>query len=205
MKPPISFVYFDVGGVALLDFSGTNGWNELLDFWHIDATNKAHFDMVWKKYSPRLCVDPTSELLTIPGFVPSNPFDFVKDFADRFEANPAITPLLEKLQTENIPFGLLTNMYPTMFDHISHRALLPPFRYQVIVDSSKELCEKPFPEIYTKAQNLCGFSGNQILFVDNVHNNLVPAEALGWQTFLYDSTQPVASTTALTDYIFGRQ
>jgi hypothetical protein len=30
MKKDISFIYFDVGGVLIQDFSGNNKWNELL-------------------------------------------------------------------------------------------------------------------------------------------------------------------------------
>lgn len=52
----ISFVYFDLGGVAVLDFSGTNKWAKLKRDIGIHDTNKAAYDIVWNKYKDRICI-----------------------------------------------------------------------------------------------------------------------------------------------------
>lgn len=39
----ISFIYFDVGGVAMLDFSGTNKWELLKKEIGVNKTNNCKF------------------------------------------------------------------------------------------------------------------------------------------------------------------
>ena len=43
----IKFVYFDVGGVVIDDFSGNNSWQELKDELGIKPEQKDEFDETW--------------------------------------------------------------------------------------------------------------------------------------------------------------
>jgi hypothetical protein len=53
----ISFVYFDLGGVVIQDFSGTNKWEELRSAIGITSKNRAAFDAVWARHKDRLGID----------------------------------------------------------------------------------------------------------------------------------------------------
>ncbi len=44
----ISFVYFDLGGVVIRDFSGTNKWEEVKQEWGLT-------DKYWDEFEPKLC------------------------------------------------------------------------------------------------------------------------------------------------------
>ena len=46
----ISFVYFDVGGVVMLDFSKTNKWYELKHDIGVLDDKMALFDSIWKRH-----------------------------------------------------------------------------------------------------------------------------------------------------------
>ncbi len=52
MKKP-KFIYSDVGGVVLLDFSETKKWEELRSAMGVNSTNIDRFNKVWDKYEDR--------------------------------------------------------------------------------------------------------------------------------------------------------
>ena len=53
----ISFVYFDLGGVVIKDFSGTNKWEELKK--ELGVTEKKHenFGRLWSQYHNEINID----------------------------------------------------------------------------------------------------------------------------------------------------
>ena len=53
----IKFVYFDVGGVALLDFSGTDKWKQMKKAIGVTEESDSVFDAIWKKHRSRICID----------------------------------------------------------------------------------------------------------------------------------------------------
>jgi len=52
MKKP-KFIYFDVGGVVLLDFSETEKWEELKSAMGVNEIDIGKFNKVWDKYEDR--------------------------------------------------------------------------------------------------------------------------------------------------------
>ena len=50
----VSFVYFDVGGVVVLDFSSTDKWEQLKKELSITKNNDAESESFWDKYEPRV-------------------------------------------------------------------------------------------------------------------------------------------------------
>lgn len=176
----IKFVYFDLGGVVIQDFSGTNNWEEVKKEWNIT-------DKYWDEFEPKLCVG--KEIISP---------EFLNAFVGRFEANPSIWPVIRAFH-QKIPTGLLTNMYPNMFAAIKNKNILPDVVWDIIIDSSIEKIAKPNPAIYKLAQRKAGVKDNEILFVENTKNNLGPASFLGWQTFLYDSARLEESSQKLLD------
>jgi FMN phosphatase YigB (HAD superfamily) len=201
----ISFIYFDVGGVVELDFSGTKKWEEMLRDMGINESNRFKFDRIWDTYKNRICIDCDVDSL-IPIFkkecrlsLPNN-YSFLMDFVNRFEPNPSIWPVLNKIQ-KKCKIGLLTNMYPRMFKAIQSRHIDPPLNWQVIIDSSVVGFQKPDRKIYEIAEIQARTIKSEILFVDNNIDNINGAKKFGWQTFYYDSTNPQVSSTKLLEYI----
>lgn len=131
MKEKIEFIYFDVGGVVILDFSKTNKKNEMLDALGIvSKSDRKIFNEMFVKFEPLVCVNKktleeftmvmASELkLQLP-----KGYQMLEEFVNRFELNTSMHPILEKLSSR-YKLGLLTNMYPDMLNRIKNRGLLP--------------------------------------------------------------------------------
>lgn len=201
MKP--SFIYFDIGGVVIKDFSCSNKWLEFKRGLGIRDDQLEVFDEYWdKEIHPRVNLDMDIDTL-VPVFnqkfdlhLPEH-FSILHEFIIRFEPNKLLWPIIKKLSTSNIKIGLLTNMYPRMFNAIKAANLLPPVDWDVVVDSSIEQVQKPDPQIYHLAQQKAGVPHHEILFIDNTQKHLDAARQLDWQTFFYDSCDYQESTAEL--------
>lgn len=126
----VKFVYFDVGGVAIKDFSGTNKWENLKTELGITKDKKQEFEAIYDLYQNELNTNREIDSL-IPIYkekfgikVPNN-YSLLKDgFVKRFERNESIWPIIE-MTRKKFKIGLLTNMYPGMLDEIKKAELLP--------------------------------------------------------------------------------
>ena len=202
MKSKIKFVYFDVGGVVVLDFSKTNKWQQMLDDLKIPKNIQDVFSDLFDQYEPDICRGKK----TVDSFVNqakkefnitfSNNFSFQNEMINRFTKNHSLWAILKKLQA-NYSLGLLTNMYPDMLDVLKNN-YFPPISWQIEIDSSKVGLAKPDKEIYHLAQTKIGFKPDQVLFIDNTAKNLDYPKVLGWQTILYDPSQPDLSNQKIS-------
>ncbi len=195
----ISFVYFDLGGVVICDFSGTNKWVELKNELGITPEKYQEFEDFWKKYEAEACIGRDVETL-LPLMeekfgiqVPNNYSLLLNGFVDRFEVNKFIWPAVNEIH-KNCRVGLLTNMYPGMYAAIEKRNLLPDVVWDVVLDSSVVGLQKPDSKMFQLAEEKTGSKGRKILYVENNPSNVKAAQAFGWQTFLYDPTHPDKSS-----------
>jgi len=125
----ISFVYFDLGGVVIQDFSGTSHWAELKKEWGIVPDQDKVFDDFWDSFESDLCLGKINTA-QIP--VPEGYEKMLGDFVSRFETNPSIWPVIDEIHA-TCRIGLLTNMYPGMFEAIKKRDLLPHVAWDVVI------------------------------------------------------------------------
>lgn len=197
----LSIVYFDVGGVVIKDFSKTNKWNELQDELGITPKKRPLFEKFWKLHEKERCIGGDVEEL-IPllkkelGLSIPNNYSLLDGFVKRFEQNTSLWPAIDTIK-QTCRVGLLTNMYPQMFSEIEKRNLLPPIKWDVIVDSSIEKCQKPDDKIYEVAEYKARVRGNKILFVENSKKHIEVAKQRGWHTFLYDPADTNKSNEVL--------
>lgn len=197
----ISFVYFDVGGVVILDFSGTKKFEALKKSIGVNPSNAAAFNAVWETYKEKICIDCDVDTL-MPilekevGLCLPKSYSLLQDFVDRFDPNPTITSLIKKIHIKH-KIGLLTNMYPRMFEAIKKRNILPDILWDTVIDSSVVGYQKPDKKIFEIAERVAAVSSEEIFYIDNSIEHVAAAKALGWKTFLYDSTHPEQSTFQL--------
>lgn len=200
----ISFVYFDVGGVVISDFTAGNGWQELEKELGITKDDSQSFVEFWDEHEEELCVGRSVELLLKDAqakFKLTLPKDYsiLDGFAKRFAANRAIWPVIDKIKKE-CGVGLLTNMYPHMLELIYTKGIMPKVDWDVTIDSSIEHIAKPDPKIFEIAEERCKAKGKEILFVENGKRHVKAAKEFGWNTFLYDSWNLEKSSLELYDY-----
>jgi len=203
----VSFVYFDVGGVVVDDFSGNDKWEDLKRELGINDTNSEAFEQIWKRYEPELCIGRDVETL-LPifneklGLKLSNNYSLLAGFVNRFEANLGIWPILDSLKSIT-QVGLLTNMYPNMFTAILQKQILPEVDWDQIVDSSLESLQNQIEGFSKLAEKRANVPHDEILFVDNGSKHIQEAKAFGWQTYLYDSSNHLVTVAKLKSFLEG--
>lgn len=179
----IKFVYFDVGGTIIKDFSGTNKREQFKKDFNLT-------DEFWNEHdSERSC-----------GRFPIEP-SLVRNFVSRFEKNESIWPVIFNVK-KHYPVGLLTNMYPRMLAEIKKQGLMPEVKWDLIIDSSAEGFAKPGKEIYEIAQKRAGVKAEELFFIDNTFVNVKTAKNLGWRTFWYDSANYNISSKNLSSFFY---
>ncbi|HEC66743.1 MAG TPA: HAD family hydrolase [bacterium] len=197
----IKFVYFDIGGVVIRDFSKTNKWDEMLTDLGIDDSVREKFDRLFDDFEPKLnegeAVDSfvalAKEKLSVK--FPEE-YSMLIDFVDRFELNESIYPVIKQAQ-QKYRTGLLTNMYPDLLDAIYKKGLMPDIDWEITIDSSLIGMSKPNLEIYEYAQEKVGVKPGDILFIENSSKNIEGAKEAGWQTLQYDPSNAEGSNEKL--------
>ena len=204
----VSFVYFDVGGVIVLDFSGNDKWAKLKNELGITPEKDAEFEKFFYVYERKVCAgfDIENIVPTIKEkFGSKLPTDYsllLDGFVKRFDANKSIWPVLD-VARKRYRIGLLTNMYPNMLESLNKRGLMPKIGWDCIIDSSAEGVQKPDMHIFELAEMRARVKGDEILFVENNEKNISAAKDLGWKTFLYDPTRCDESNNKLTKILRG--
>ncbi len=187
----IDFIYFDVGGVVILDYSKTNKWNQMLADLGISETDKSKINVLFDAEESKFCTGEKSAESFVETLrrdfnlnLPKT-YSFLSEFISRFEPNPSLAKIIIDLRKKT-RIGLLTNMYPNMLDGIKAKGLLPDVTWDVVVDSSVVGLRKPQPEIFKLSQEAAGVSPEKILFVENGIKHIEGAKKAGWNTLLYD-------------------
>lgn len=183
----IQFVYCDINGVlvrffqrAFVTLSRQTSLN--LDkiettFWHYnDAANRG--EMSLDEFNTAMC-----QHLGIKDF------DWYSLYLDSVEP---IFEMHECLKTiiADCKVGLLSNISAGLIDGLREKGLIPDLNYATIVDSSEVGAIKPENEMYTIAEKQAGYSGSQILFIDDSRTNIMAAERRGWRVLWFDDYRP---------------
>lgn len=201
----VKFVYFDVGGVAVRDFSGTDKWLQMKKFMGIKEEDYNRFDDFYYKLQKEIHIGRDVETL-VPMIekefsivLPDN-FSYLNYFIDRFEKNDTLFPIIEHIRKNN-RIGLLTNMYPRMLRAIFDKELLKENIWDIVIDSTIERCQKPDKEIFMLSEKRANVKGEDILFIENSIINIEAAKLCGWNTFYYESKDHSGSCDALWKYL----
>lgn len=201
----IKFIYFDVGGVVIKDFSKTNKWDQMLSDLNISGAKKEEFEKLFTPFESEACIGRNiQEFVEIAskelGITFPKDYAFLNDFVNRFETNESLWPIIKKIQ-EKSKIGLLTNMYPEMLGLIYERDLMPAIDFDVIIDSSIIKFRKPQDEIFKIAEDLAKCNPSEILFIENSQMHIDAAKLRGWQTLLYDPADVNTSNKKLQEII----
>lgn len=204
----ISFVYFDVGGVVVRDFSDSDHWINMKKMLGLDPSDYESFEVLYKQCEDKMCMG-ADDIQYLPLFSKQfnltfpQGFSFTKYIVDHFAPNPSIYSSIEYANSI-CRVGLLTDMYKDMRTYMEEVQLFPDIRWDVVVDSSIEKVKKPMKEIYLLATERAGVPAEEILFIDNREKNLVVPKELGWQTYFYDSRDYEKSSRDLLQFMHAK-
>lgn len=197
----IKFIYSDMNGVLVRfyhrAFSAiSQETSKNLDvietaFWHYnDAVNKGEIGL--KEFDKALAKRLGVEQI-----------DWEKHYMD------AVKPMTEMQEflSEIHPFvkiGVLTNTMPGFLKELIKRGIILDIGFDAVIDSSVVGMVKPEPAIYEAAEKECGYSGGNILLVDDSRTNLIAAEKFGWQVMWFDDYDPKESVRRLREVIIPK-
>lgn len=203
----IRFVYFDLGGVAIKDFSDSNKWKELQWSLGVSPENEEKFLTIWKRHHDRECIDydvdkTISELKEELNLVIPDEYSLLNGFIERFEQNKSIWPILAMVKKRS-RIGLLTNAYPRMLDAIKKKRILPPVEWDVEIDSSIVKLKKPDEQIFKLATEKANCFEDEILFIDNQEKHVNAAKQFGWKSYLYSSIDYLKSSGDLQEFLLS--
>lgn len=206
-KQKIKFIYFDVGGVVIFDYSKTNKWDEMLKDLGVSEEMEPSFSQLFDEHEHKICIGEDIDIFIKEateklGFAFPSHYNMTQDFVNRFEVNKPISKLIRKLRRE-FKIGLLTNQYPNMLNLIIKKGLMPKVEWDVIIDSSVERMRKPDMEIYVLAEHQAKVDPESILLIDNKSKLLEPAKRRGWMTCEYDPSNSEISTSELEKFVYN--
>lgn len=117
------------------------------------------------------------------------------------EAFPGAIALLDRLSLLPVKVGCLSNTnahHWQMFSDRSHRAYLPIELFDFPLGSQILGLAKPDPAIYRYVEDGTGIAPENILFFDDLPENIDAAQARGWQAELVsrDTDNPIPAVTA---------
>lgn len=194
-KPKI--IYFDVGGVLMhfyhirdkmaaeLGIDPVQFWDLLktLDFGRADGsiTEQDTEEHLRRRF----------KLTQEPGFWAD--MHWMQDFQPILEMHDLVAELAKKYRV-----GLITNVSQAAYEAGRKiPGLWPVVEFDPAVLSYAVQLAKPDPKIYELAITLAGCLPAEILFVDDMPENLVAAEKVGLQTFQFHPAQAAADAAEL--------
>lgn len=92
--------------------------------------------------------------------------------------------------SKKYPVGILSNIGEMQWEYLAAQVDFSSFS-EWVLPSYKYGLLKPEVEIYRKAENMAGASGQEILFFDDRDENVEGAMELGWQVLKYTKPQDI--------------
>jgi glucose-1-phosphatase len=184
-KSKIKFVYFDCGGVLFRFKSG------LQDIASKVGLSYAECEKIWLEMDDSICrgeTDPQElwkRIKQVSGYTGKD-IDFVPFWVDHFEPIPETHQLIRDL-SKNYKTGLLTNIYPGIYELALQQGKIPNISYDQVIQSCEVGKIKPDPAVYKLAQQKAAVRPEEILFIDDSQKYLASATDLGWNTFKFDT------------------
>jgi FMN phosphatase YigB (HAD superfamily) len=179
----INIVVFDVGGVLLDWKAGLASVSRLISITPEDLLNTLG-EYLEDLELGNISDDYFWQQVCNKHFYMGNYMDLLDSWRSNQPLMPAGWDLAKHLFEMNIPLAICTNNWLGVMEFIIKK--YPEFvLFGSIIDSSQEKIRKPDCKIYELVEKEVGYSGKEILFIDDSIKNIEAAEAFGWNTYLY--------------------
>jgi putative hydrolase of the HAD superfamily len=183
-KTPIRFAYFDLGGVVF-NFSG--GLEQISKDFNISLEDVRVF---WKSRDDQICLGQLTpqafwqELVAHFG-VGMSGSNFLDMWIDHFEPVSETHEVMKKLQGNGVQLGLLTNIYPGVYEKAMEKGVIPQLPYHAVIQSCEVGLVKPDTGMFEIALQSANVQPAEIIFVDDRSENTDMASSLGWNVHLF--------------------
>jgi epoxide hydrolase-like predicted phosphatase len=199
MNTKIKFIYFDLGAVIAT-------WNSFQgEIAKITKTRIIDVRNFFDQYDSKAVIGKISsdEMLNLyfkkANLENEGQYSFAELILKSFKKVDETFNLLS-VARNYYEIGLLTNIYTGIIE----QALKENFfnvKFKVIVKSCEVKVAKPDTRIFQIAVEKSGHQAKEILFIDDLEENIDSAKKFGLNTFLFDKNNPEISTTEIKRYL----
>jgi putative hydrolase of the HAD superfamily len=195
----IKFIYFDFGGVMAHWMPGVPKFAEIFKVPEEDlfTTLYSHFPLavrghittneMWSRIKKDLKVAHEHE-------------NYADYFAAFFLPIPETHELAKALK-KKYKIGVMSNIEPDTLKHSVERGHLGDIDFDVILESHDVGVVKPELQFFQIAQKKAGVHANEILFTDDLMENVDAAKKMGWHAIQFDSFNPKKSIAQIKEYL----
>ena len=190
---PPAFIYFDLGNVVCL-FSRPQEIRQVSEVSGVaedklkDVLLAPQHGILWRFERGEL--DDRGfyeEFCRLTGSHPDMAALLTAD-SDIFQLNVPLLPVIANLEDSQIPLGILSNICPPHWRLLTDgRYAILPHAFKIFALSYEIGVQKPDEKIYRRAEEMAGAAAQQILFIDDVADNVAGACRLGWDAIQYTS------------------
>jgi len=209
MKKKISTIIFDLGNV-LLDIELMNFHQKALEIMGINEAGKLRkIEELMLRYE----LGKINTEVFINGLIresvrPIQARELIKAWNSILIEMPSHIPLLLLDLRQQYKIYLLSNTNPLHIDwamkHLKDQFDISDFEtnylHGVFYSHLLQL-RKPDPEIYRQVQSRLKISGNEILFIDDLPENVLAAQQAGWHSIRHIPRSPITDTLKLAEIL----
>lgn len=179
----VKFVYFDIGNVLFSFSGGIESLAKLFD---------KPFDEVKKYWLSRdndICrgVSKPQDFWNEAKFFfnyKGDDINFVDFWVKHFFKIQKGHDLAIQL-SKSYKIGLITNIYPEVFEKVVHSELMPQIDWDCVIKSCGYGFVKPERELFEVALKKTGFKADEVLLIDDIQENCDKAIENGWRSVLF--------------------
>jgi putative hydrolase of the HAD superfamily len=195
----IKFVYFDFGGVMahwkpsvpkfaeLFGVAEEDLFTTLYDHFPEAVRGRITTNEMWRRIKADMKVDHHHD-------------NYADHFAQFFIPIPETHAFAKELQ-ETYQIGIMSNIEPDVLKHSSERGMLGDIEFDAVIESHHIGHVKPELQMFRVAQKAAGVHAHEILFTDDLMENVDAAKKVGWHAIQFDSFNPKKSIREIREYL----
>lgn len=179
----VKFIYFDIGNVLFSFSGGLESLTRLFDKSIEEVKNywlTKDDDICRGVLNPQDFWDEAKQYFNYKG----DDIKFVDFWVEHFYKIQKGHDLAFKL-SKSYKIGLITNIYPEVFEKVVHSDLIPQIDWDCIIKSCDYGFVKPERELFNIALKKTGLKADEILLIDDIQENCDKAIENGWRSVLF--------------------
>lgn len=195
----IKFVYFDFGGVMAHWMPGVPKFAEIFKVPEADLF-KTLYDHFPDAVRGRITTNEMWHRIKKDMNVQHDHANYADHFSEFFKPIPETHEFAKELK-KNYKIGVMSNIEPDTLTHSFERGHLGDVEFDVVLESHHVGVVKPELAFFQIAQNKAGVHASEILFTDDLSENVDAAKKMGWNAIRFDPFHPAKSIREIREYM----
>lgn len=195
----IKFIYFDFGGVMAHWMPGVPKFAERFGVPEADLF-KALYDHFPEAVRGRISTNEMWRRIKKDLNVEHSHDNYADHFAEFFIPISETHAFAKELK-KKYKVGVLSNIEPDTLKHAIERGHLGDVDFDIVLESHDVGVVKPELTFFQIAQKKAGVHANEILFTDDLSENVDAARKMGWHAIRFEPFSPKESIAKIKAYL----